>query len=108
MTFRLINVHLETPLLYYLKDKPDTYKLVQGGGTTFVQMPDPDYEHFTTVRFNEDYEGLHLIDPLSKYLIKKYSVTKFDFVLPNAIRLPESSSTIFEEYVQFIFGWFGL
>ena len=70
-------------------------------------MPDPDYEHFT-VRFNKEYEGLHLIDPLSKYFIKKYSVTKFDFVLPNAIRLPESSSTIFEEYVQFIFGWFGL
>ena len=104
---RLINVHLEEPLLYYLKDKQDLYKLVQGGGTTFVQMPDPDYEHFT-VRFNKEYEGLHLIDPLSKYFIKKYSVTKFDFVLPNAIRLPESSSTIFEEYVQFIFGWFGL
>ena len=73
---RMINVHLEEPLLYYLKDKQDLYKFVQGGGTTFVQMPDPDYEHFTTVRFNEDYEGLHLIDPLSKYFIKKYSVTK--------------------------------
>ena len=49
---RLINVHLEAPLLYYLKEKPDTYKLLQGGGTTFTQLPDPVYEHFTTVRFN--------------------------------------------------------
>ena len=97
---QLVNVHLEAPLLYYLKDKKHIYKLIQGGGTTFVQMPDPEYEHFTTVRHNEEYMGLILIDPLLKYFIKKYKVTKFDFVLPNVIRLSKSASMVFDEYCK--------
>ena len=76
------------------------YKLIQGGGTTFVQMPDAEYEHFTTVRHNEEYRGLILIDPLLKYFIKIYNVTKFDFVLPNVIRLSKSASMVFDEYCK--------